>query len=244
MIELINKALAPARRAIANMVGRAVLQAIKDDAKMQELQISLLTDEVRQRAERFQNYGFTSVPLPGAEAVALFPGGDRSAPIVIVVDDRRYRKKNMKAGEVAVYNDKGDYVLFKDDRTIEVVAGTEVKVTAPTITANASTKVQITSPQVVVDASTSLTITSPTLTFNSDNINMTANVKVTMTAPTIEMVASTKVRAQTPLVEATSNVTASGTVTGTTNVVGGGKSLNSHVHTGVTAGGANTGAPL
>lgn len=42
----------------------------------------------------------------------------------------------------------------------------------------------------------------------------------------------------------TGNVTASGTITGTTDVVGGGKSLKTHVHSGVTAGGANTGAPV
>lgn len=40
------------------------------------------------------------------------------------------------------------------------------------------------------------------------------------------------------------NVNASGTVTGTTDVVGGGKSLKNHLHSGVTTGGGNTGPPV
>lgn len=62
--------------------------------------------------------------------------------------------------------------------------------------------------------------------------------------------AATKIRFETPLLECTGQITATGnitsqaTVTGTTDVVGGGKSLKTHVHSGVTAGGANTGQPV
>lgn len=42
----------------------------------------------------------------------------------------------------------------------------------------------------------------------------------------------------------TDNITCDKTVTATTDVVGGGKSLKTHVHSGVTAGGANTGQPV
>jgi len=46
-------------------------------------------------------------------------------------------------------------------------------------------------------------------------------------------------------ISATGNITSTGgTVTGSTDVVGGGKSLKTHVHTGVTSGGSNTGPPL
>lgn len=42
----------------------------------------------------------------------------------------------------------------------------------------------------------------------------------------------------------TDDVTCDTTVTATTDVVGGGKSLKTHVHSGVTAGGANSGPPV
>ncbi len=40
------------------------------------------------------------------------------------------------------------------------------------------------------------------------------------------------------------DITSTGTVTGNTDVIGGGKSLKTHVHSGVQAGGSNTGAPV
>lgn len=63
-------------------------------------------------------------------------------------------------------------------------------------------------------------------------------------AGVVKVVAETKVRLETPTLEVTGDISCDGTVTGATDVVGGGKSLKSHVHSGVQAGGANTGAPV
>ena len=63
-------------------------------------------------------------------------------------------------------------------------------------------------------------------------------------ATTVTVEATTKVRLVTPLLEVTGDITSGGTVTATTDVIGGGKSLKTHVHSGVTAGGANTGQPV
>lgn len=140
------------------LAGRALLKLVDDSRKCQELQLQLLSDEVRSNAERFQDYGFTSHPLPGAEAIALFIGGDRSHPVVIAVEDRRYRKKDLAEGEVAMYTDEGDYVLFKRGRIIEIKAGTEVKVDAPlaTFTGNVQVNGNITCSGNVSDASGSM----------------------------------------------------------------------------------------
>lgn len=129
----IQKMLGPLRRAINNLVGRAVVRMVDDNAKMQALQIEVLKGEVRDLVQRFQNYGFTSNPPVGAEALAVFIGGDRSHPIVVAVDDRRFRKKGLATGEVAVYTRFGDSILLKTDGTIEITASSTVKLTAPDI---------------------------------------------------------------------------------------------------------------
>lgn len=113
------------------MVSRAVVKLVGDNTQLQQLQISLLEDEARSIVERFQQYGFTSVPFPEAEAVALSVGGSRSHMVVIAVDDRRYRKRDMEPGETAIYTDEGDYVLIKRGRIVEVNAGTRLSVIAP-----------------------------------------------------------------------------------------------------------------
>lgn len=110
------------RNRIGNMLSRAGVQLVDDSKKMQIVQIGVLEGETREGCERFQQYGFTSVPLAGAEAVVLFPGGNRDHGLVVAVDDRRYRKTGLAAGEVALYHKDGASILLKADGSVEVTA--------------------------------------------------------------------------------------------------------------------------
>ena len=101
------------RQRVNLIFGRGVVTAIDDSKPQQRLQVSLLSDELRDEVSRFQNYGFTSVPQTGAEAVVFFAGGDRSNGVVIVCDDKRYRIKGLQKGEVCLYSDEGDSVTLK-----------------------------------------------------------------------------------------------------------------------------------
>jgi phage baseplate assembly protein gpV len=88
------------------------------------------------------------------------------------------------------------------------------------------------------------------IAFAAGGITVVSPTKVVIQAPEVDVNASTKVVVISPDIElqgtvaVTGSLTASGTLTGTTNVVGGGKSLNSHTHSGVTTGSGNTGAPV
>ncbi len=97
-----------------DIMARGVVSAADGTKKMRAVQVRLLADEVRDDLEHVEPYGFTSEPkddeLP--EAFALFFGGDRSHGIVFCVADRRYRLKNLKPGEVALYDDLGQKVHF------------------------------------------------------------------------------------------------------------------------------------
>lgn len=96
------------------MVGRAIVSAVNDAAKIQSLQVELLADEVQDKVEHFQHYGFTSHPFAEAEAILVFPGGLRSHGICIAMEDRRYRI-GLLEGEVALYDDLGQVVHLKRD---------------------------------------------------------------------------------------------------------------------------------
>lgn len=116
-------AVARQMKAIADrarlMIGRAVIAAVDDAQRAQALQLDLLADETQDGVERFQEYGFTSHPHPGAEAITAFVGGLRSHGVVIAVEDRRYRLKGLAEGEVALYDDQGQMVkLGRDAITI------------------------------------------------------------------------------------------------------------------------------
>lgn len=121
-LDAFNKLLAPLRTRLANMVARAVVQIAQDGGGLQVLQLGVLDGETRDGCERFQEYGFTSVPLAGAEAVVLFANGRRDHGLVVAVDDRRHRPTDLQPGEVALYHKDGARVLLKNGGSIEVTA--------------------------------------------------------------------------------------------------------------------------
>lgn len=117
---VIDRMLGPLRRRVRLMVSRAVISLVNDGGGLQLVQVKLLAGEVRDGVERLQNYGFTSVPLAGAEAGMVCVSGDRDHGLVLAVDDRRYRLKGLSNGEVAMYDDQGQAVHFKRDKTVHL----------------------------------------------------------------------------------------------------------------------------
>lgn len=111
----LGKMLGPMARRIGNMIARGTVAMSTATSKMQGLQLRLLAGEVKDNVEHFEPFGFTSKPLPGAEAVAVFLDGDRSHGIVVVVADRRYRLQGLEDGEAALHDDQGQKVHLKRD---------------------------------------------------------------------------------------------------------------------------------
>lgn len=125
------KMMGPLSRSIGNMVARAGVRMVKSGSKMQSLQLSILEGETADGVEHFEPFGFTSCPPTGAEAIVLFPNGDRSHGIAIVVADRRYRLTGLASGDAALHDDRGQkVVLTATGIVIDAVAYT---VNAPTM---------------------------------------------------------------------------------------------------------------
>lgn len=126
----IKAIITPLRNRLYTMITRAVLETVNDAGKMQLLKLGLFAGEERSDVERFQNYGFTSHPLDGAEAITVSVGGNRDHLIAIVVDDRRFRFKAMEKGEVAMFTDEGDVIHMKRGGVIQIIASSKVDVDA------------------------------------------------------------------------------------------------------------------
>lgn len=109
---MINRALSPLARSVANLFARGAVTRTAPGHKMQTIQAALLEDESKDAIEHFEPYGFTSHPKPGAEVLAAFLEGDRSHGVIVVAADRRYRVKNLQAGELAIYDDLGHKITL------------------------------------------------------------------------------------------------------------------------------------
>jgi phage baseplate assembly protein V len=114
------------RGKVRSIASRAVIKLVKDGLKTQSVQLNILAGETTpDDTERFQQYGFTSVPLEGAEAIVLHLGGGRDHGVVIATEDRRYRLTGLADGEVALYDDQDQKIHIKRDRI--VIEGTAIE---------------------------------------------------------------------------------------------------------------------
>ena len=163
LLKTVHKATAGLRNRVMLMLGRAVLSAISDNGGVQVVQATLLEDEIRGDLERFQEYGFTSVPLPGAEALVAFIGGNRDHGVVVAVEDRRYRMCGLKGGEVAIYTDEGDFIHLQRNRKIEVKT--------LELTINAENSAAVNTKKFAVNASESITMRTAQTGIHTDGLN-------------------------------------------------------------------------
>lgn len=148
LLDALERWIAPLKRRVYSMVGKAILSAIDDSGNLQVSEFKYLSGEVIDGVERVQEFGFTSHPPRGSEAIVSFIGGNQQHGVIIATDSSMYRIKNLPEGAVALYNSNGDYIKLEADKmTINVKEQEQVS----------STKVVINSPKVILGTNTDLT---------------------------------------------------------------------------------------
>lgn len=109
------------KRKIQLLVSRAVVNIVTDSLKQQNMQINLLDGETADDVERFQNYGHTSVPPAGSEAIVLSVGGKRQHLVAVVVDSKCSRLKDLKSGDSALYHLEGHYFILTEQQLAQLI---------------------------------------------------------------------------------------------------------------------------
>lgn len=127
---------------VLDFLARGTVVLVDAARKMQTLQVRLTASEVKDGVEHFEPYGYTSNPLPGAEAVLGFVGGDRSHCVALILGDRRFRLVGLAPGEVAMYTDEGDTFVFH--------RGNRVALTTKIFEVNAQERITLKAGQEVV----------------------------------------------------------------------------------------------
>jgi phage gp45-like len=84
---------------------------VYDDGTQQLLDLSGLKNEKPERVWRPQQHGFTSVPPEDSDGYMVGMGGRSDRMLYIDGGHKKYRPRNMKPGDVALYDDKGN--IFK-----------------------------------------------------------------------------------------------------------------------------------
>lgn len=74
---------------------------------LQTLQVEVTNGELKDGAEHYEPFGFTSNPPAGSDGLIAFIGGDRSNAVVICIAGREGRVTGLAEGDVAIYNQGG-----------------------------------------------------------------------------------------------------------------------------------------
>lgn len=160
MTEQLTRFLAPLTTRVRNMVVRGVIKLVDDKTKVQKIQASLLAGELKDGLERYQEYGLSTNPPSGTEALVVFCGGSRNNGVIVATGDRTFRLKELQPGEVALYTDEGDVIKLGRERKIQV--------TTLHLEVNATEDVTCNTKRFIVNASEKAAFTTPILSTSAD----------------------------------------------------------------------------
>ncbi|GCE83072.1 phage baseplate assembly protein domain-containing protein [Komagataeibacter diospyri] len=116
---MISSAMRTMRR-VMMMVGIGRLLADTNETPgTPTVQVALAAGEIRGDVPLMQQYGLTSRPVPGSDAIVIFVGGDRTRGIAIATGDQRGRPTDLQPGEVCLYHPQtGSRIWLKADGSI------------------------------------------------------------------------------------------------------------------------------
>jgi len=93
----------------SGMILRGVIRKVDDAPKCQTVQASARSGEDLD-GERFQEFGLTSVPPVGTEAIAVQIAGTYDTEVIVATESREHRPRNMAAGAVVLYDAHGHQI--------------------------------------------------------------------------------------------------------------------------------------
>jgi phage baseplate assembly protein V len=156
MSQVLQGAVERLYRRILLAVGRGRITLVDDSGPVQKVQIRLSPLELRDKTPRLAEFGFTSNPPAGSDAVPVFVAGDRSNAVIIATGNQTYRLRGLASGEVALYDSRGQSVELRQDG-IRVITPLKVTVTA-------GGDMKLSAPNIELDASSSIKLKAPTIT--------------------------------------------------------------------------------
>lgn len=97
-------------RRIVHALSRGRITLVDDTQGVQFVQVKFKADDIRDKVPRVADYGFTSNPPAGSDAIVVFLAGERANGVVVGTNDQRSRLKGLLPGEVALFDNLGRVV--------------------------------------------------------------------------------------------------------------------------------------
>ena len=130
------------------VIARSLVTLVNDAGGIQILQVRLSASEVRDGLPRVSEFGFSSNPPEGSDAVVAFLGGDRSKGIVIGTCHQPSRPRDLSPGESILHSQDGKsvYLTAAGGMVVEAKGQPVVVNNASDVTWNCSGKFTLVAP--------------------------------------------------------------------------------------------------
>jgi phage baseplate assembly protein V len=132
------------------LIGRGRFTTVNDSGVAQMVQARMGAIELKDNIPRIAEFGFTSNPPIGSDAVVAFIGGNRDNGVIVATGHQASRPTGLHAGETMLYSQDGKYIYLTASGGI-VINANDQPVTindATTVTINAATQIIFDTPLV------------------------------------------------------------------------------------------------
>lgn len=117
---------------------------VDDSGPLQLISVQGLIGELRDDCARIGEWGLASNPPLSSQAVVVALGADRGQLVVLGVEDRNTRRKNLPVGAVEIYSSHATARIRIDAAGVISIDGTAINGTAGPVTLNVTGNVAIT----------------------------------------------------------------------------------------------------
>ena len=121
-------------RRILMMVAPVKITATDDTGPVHRAQVRGFAPETIDNMPVLQIYGLASHAMPGSDAIAIFACGDRSNGMIIATGNQQAGLRNLKSGEVALYDNDGTVVQLAEGGNVAITCRRSITITAPSVT--------------------------------------------------------------------------------------------------------------
>ena len=141
---------------------------VDDSGPLQLISVQGLIGELRDDCPRIGEWGLASNPPLSAQAVVVALGADRGQLVVLGVEDRNTRRKNLPVGAVEVYSSHATARIRIDSAGVMSIDATALNGTTGPVALNVTGNVAITATGTVnVTATGAATVNGSAVTVNA-----------------------------------------------------------------------------
>jgi phage baseplate assembly protein V len=132
MIDAIRREISRALNGL-RFAFRVEARSINRGSPVQLVSVDGLQDEPLPNLELFQQFGFVSAGPAGTQYIAVPLGGRTSACVLVAGEHGAFRFTVNEDGEAAIYNQWGDFIHLRADRTIHAKSAVKVLLETPLV---------------------------------------------------------------------------------------------------------------